>query len=179
MILIDKMIALVTISIISALVLCAMAIALSVKALQPIEGQSWREWTIYVFAPYGLAIAVFLYAFFWREARLLAFFEELATMPFLLDLFLNIVLPGAAVLGLYLLYVHAATTDSLSFVICIAVLLGISWLYLSILVAASIDLNGWPDRHYDMPLVQWCIAFYISVFWIAVDQRNKKADHHT
>lgn len=159
------------ISILSASILIITALSISIRQFFTASPPDWQSWLLFLIAPYGLSISVFLYIFFWGDVQILSLLSVAANFPLLLNVIVNVLGVSLFLIGLYYLYRSFLKGDRIFVIIFILCFCGLCWLYVSILFIHEQQINSWPKQHYDFPLMQWCIAFYIATFWVSYQEK--------
>lgn len=129
----------------------------------------------YIIAPYGLAICLYYYIFFWKNVDIAMAFSGLGNFNVFADILINIILPAAILSFLFISFQAVRNIGWRVFTITLLAFFLLAWLNI---IWKTIDYNqsfGSAARP-GFPIVQWSSAVFIALLVIAVFERRRKGE---
>ncbi|GEM_PF-2528618 len=130
----------------------------------------------YIIAPYGLAICMYYYIFFWRDVDIAAAFAGFAGMNIILDIVLNILIPAAILSFLFISFMAVRNIGWRIFTITFLAFFLLAWLNI-VWLALDYSRNYSTSYKLGFPIVQWSGAVFVALLAFAVFERKRRRDH--
>jgi len=163
--------------IILSIICCVLLLVALIKITLEARGKNadWSTNVIYFIAPYGLAISVFYYVFFWRAIDLAEMFAGFNTFNIFVDIIFNVILPAAILTALVLSYRMLDKVGWQFFIIAALLFILLCWLYVIIEVIGFSGMHSAGIKP-PFPIVQWSCAVFIAALIVAISERRYKAE---
>lgn len=128
----------------------------------------------YIIAPYGLAICLYYYIFFWKNVDIGVAFSGLGSINVFADILVNIILPAAILSFLFISFQAFRNIGWRVFTITLLTFFLLAWLNI---IWKAIDFNqSFNGSRPGFPIVQWSSAVFIALLVIAVFERKRKGE---